>query len=301
MGALLTGWSFGAEHEWADWPIDAQLPPGCAHNKKDHTVANSNGIANDPTGRAYRYGGEINARPTTTIHGQVDVLRELLVAIPKARVNYRSNLHIHIRVPGLRFDLPALKQVQRYIHAHMPRAFDVIAPLPKPTLWKCGSKDVYEGAQRRWKRCLVSHRTLLPAAALKKQMATTTPKAFFEAEVARSGDRVLWHLRPRACVNLRQMLETDTVEFRHFPGTTDPGEFFACLGWCRRFLRCALEDLPFDKLLMWAKAEPFPQFVPYDHKIDVRFRATVHDGSVPPEQIKKNIKAILDGSFSQAA
>jgi hypothetical protein len=291
-------WTFGAEHEWADWPIDARLPAGCERNTKDHTIANSSGIANDPTGRTCRIGGEINTRPTATIDEQVRVLRDLKRVLPGAKVNYRSNLHIHIRAPGLKDDLAALKRVQAYICAHMPSAFDAIAPLPRPTLFQFKNKDVYAGAERRWRRCLVSHRTLVPPPRLSAQFAAGTVDAFFAAEVPQKDGRPLWHLQPRACVNLRQLLETDTVEFRHFPGTLDESEFWVCLEWCRRFLDCALRGKPFDGILRWARIAKFPQFPPYDHWIDVRFRATVHDGSIKPEAIRANVKAILDGTFT---
>lgn len=292
-------WSYGAEHEWADWPITAALPPGCAHNRKDHTVANSNGIANDPTGRLYAFGGEINTRPTATVDEQVEVMHALLRALPMARVNYRSNLHVHVRAPGLAEDLAALKQVQKYVHAHMPAFFDLIAPLPRPIQWQYRQREVFEGATRRWRRCMVSHRTLLSEARLAHQLRAETCREFFEREVPRKGARPLWHLQPRVCVNLRQLLETDTIEFRHFPGTRDAREFRACLEWCRRFLAAALVSAPVDPLAAWARAQKFPQFCAYDHAIDVRFRATIHDGSVPREVIKRNIKAMLNGTFEE--
>jgi hypothetical protein len=291
--------TFGAEHEWADWPIDAKLPEGCAHNKKDHTVANSNGIANDPTGRHYKFGGEINTRPTDTISEQVQVMRDLLRAIPAAKVNYRSSLHVHIGVPGLREDLYALKQVQQYIHLHMPKVFDVIARLPRPSAQDYTGAAL-AGATQRWKRCLVSHRTLLTPKRLAHQLEASTCDEFFRREVPSKDGRPLWHLQARACVNLRQLLDTGTIEFRHFPGTTDPAAFEACLQWCERFLRAAMENAPIEPLFAWARGQSFPAFPPYDHEIDVRFRATAHDGSVPRDEIAANIKAIEDGTFSPA-
>ena len=298
MNLATDSWTYGAEHEWADWPIDAVLPRGCAHNKKDHTVANSNGVANDPRGIVYRYGGEINTRPTCTAEDQVKVLAELLAALPEARVNYRSNLHVHVRVPGLEEDLAALKCVQRYVHAHMPRAFDLIAPLPKPSPFQIKDRAALEGATKRWRRCLVSHRTLLRPDRLARQLGARTCREFFEAEVPHlPGGRALWHLQPRACVNLSQLLETRTVEFRHFPGTLDQDEFRVCLTWCQKFLRAALREEPIDSLFSWARGQKFPAFPPYDHLIDVRFRATVNDGSIPRDKVRRNIEAILDGSF----
>lgn len=294
-------WTYGAEHEWADWPIDAELPAGCVRNRKDHTIVNSSGIANDPAGRSCRFGGEINT-PPTTLSGQVDVLRALRKSLPTATVNYRSNLHVHIRAPGLRSDLVALKRVQQYIHANMPRAFDLIAPLSRPSDWDFKSAAALSGAVRRWKRCLVSHRTLLPAARLARQLAAADVDSFFAAEVPQdSAGRPLWHLQPRACVNLRQLIDTDTIEFRHFPGTLDAGEMRTALIWCSQFLEAALRDAPFDDLLKWARRQRFPRFAPYNHWIDVRFRATVRDGSIPLERVRQNVRAIENGTFEEAA
>lgn len=294
-------WSYGAEHEWADWPVDAKLPRGCAHNRRDHTVMNSNGIANDPAGKTYRFGGEINTRPTPTIGGQVGVLRDLLRALPMASVNFRSNLHVHVRVPGLRDDLDMLRQVQFCVHEWMPRLFDLIAPLPKPSAFQYRDRAALAGAIARWGRCQVSHRTLLSAGRLAKQLAAATPKEFFEAEVPRKGERVLWHLQPRVCVNLRQMMDTDTIEFRHFPGTCDEREFRACLEFCQRFLRAALGGAPLVHLMSWTRAQAFPQFPPYDYALDCRFLATKRDGSVPAAVVAANIKKILDGTFAPKA
>ena len=40
-----------------------------------------------------------------------------------------------------------------------------------------------------------------------------------------------------------------------------------------------------------------PKFKPYDHSLEIRYRATVHDGSLPKQVIAENIKAILNGTF----
>ena len=129
-------WSWGCEHELADIPRDRPLPKGYGWDVKDITIVNSNGIANDPKGELYKFGGEINTPPTDTVGGQVECLSTIKELFPEAKVNYRSNLHVHIRVPGLKGDLEALKQVHRYVHEHMPKLLPIIEPLPKPTMWE---------------------------------------------------------------------------------------------------------------------------------------------------------------------
>lgn len=300
------GWTYGAEHEWADWDMRTPLPEGFGRDVKDYTIVNTNGVANDPTGRAYPFGGEINTPPTTTIAGQVYHLFNLKELLPEATVNHRSNLHLHIRVPGLKDDLEKLKQVQRYIHEMMPLVLPWVEPIPEPVPFEPGQDPEnqvdprwYGGAVRRYNRRKVSHHTLLTPKRLATQLATTTLTDFFEAEVPRSrgAGKPQWHFQPRLCVNLRQLLQTDTIEFRHFPGTLDEGELETCLNWCHDFLRAAFLGHDKDWLISFMKdvypQEAFPKFPPYVHWREERYRMTCHDGTLSKAEIAKNIEAIL--------
>lgn len=292
------GWSYGAEHELADIPLDTPLPKGYGRDRKDITIVNSNGVANDPTGRYYNFGGEINTPPTASPAGQAFCLKELKRIYPMAKVNHRSNLHIHVRVPGLVNDLKALKKVQRYIHDNMPKALPIIEPLLRPKPDDYPNAEEFEGALRRWRRRRVSHQTLLTEKRLAIQLRAKTIAEFFCREVPQSKEgKPQWQCQPRLCVNLRQLLETDTVEFRHFPGTLDEVELTNCLLWCGKFMQHALQGWYIEPLLAWAKQKKFPSFPKYVHWREVRYRATVHDGTVPKEQIVANIKAIEAGKF----
>jgi len=291
-------WTFGVEHEFADIDRSIILPQGCQHNKKDYTIVNSNGIANDPTDRLYKFGGEVNTRPTSKILEQVKILEEILVACPEIAVNYRSNLHIHVRVPGLCNDLILLKALQTYIHTHMPIILPIIEPIPAPQHNLYRDPRSYAGAMRRFRRRKVSHHTLLSKKRLDKQLATKSCKEFFMAEVPhRENGTPCWHLQPRCCVNIRQLNETNTIEFRHWPGTLDGSELFNCIEWCRRFLQFALASNPVEQLLAWMRPLHFPTFPEYNHDLEVKYRATCHDGSLKDDEIVTNIKAIEAGKF----
>jgi hypothetical protein len=154
---------------------------------------------------------------------------------------------------------------------------------------------------RRWRRRCVSHHTVLVRARTERMLAAQTADDFFRAEVPASRDgRPLWHCQPRAAVNLRQLLETDTVEFRHFPGTLEPQRLKDALYWAKMWLEMALEGDP-DPVRharrVWEGALrpiPFPDYV---HWREVRYRATCHDGTVPRDQIATNIRAIQEGRF----
>ena len=296
-------WTYGAEHEWADWHTTdpaRPLPPGYGRDRKDITIVNSTGVANDPKDKLHDRGGEINTPPTSSPWGQIGCMQELRALYPEATVNYRSNLHLHIRVPGLRDDLDALKRVQARIHEWMPRALPVIEPLEMGFIGKYSGlyplSEIEKGWKRRLRRMRVSHQTLLPASRVAAQLAATTVEEFHAREVPvdRHG-RVMWHAQPRVCVNLRQLRETDTVEFRHWPGTMRETELEAALLWCQGFMVAALEgdDPAFEALLSWAQRQVFPRFQPYDHWLEERYRRTVHDGTIPRDQLPINIANVL--------
>lgn len=296
------GWTYGAEMEWADHPLDREPPEGYGRDTHDITIVNSNGIANDPRGKLYRFGGEFNTPPTDTIEEQVACMTRLKKHYPEARINYRSNLHLHIRMPGLGSDLVLLKRVQKYIHAAMPSALLQIQPLPRPKISQFPTEEEHRGALRRWRRQRVSHQTLLTPKRLSGQLWATSLEDFYRAEVPYTKNepfKPLWHLQPRLCVNLRQHRETDTIEFRHFAGTMDEELLETSLRWCRDFLRCALDEQPIIHLLTDPayRTDRFPQFQPYAHWMEKRYRATVHDGTLTKAQIAENIDKILNGEF----
>jgi hypothetical protein len=297
-------WTCGAEHEWGDIDSRKGLPEGFGWDRRDFTIVNSNGIAVDPKHISYPFGGEINSRPTSTVNEQLVDFYALLKRFPEATVNHRSNLHVHWRVPGLKEDLQALKKVQRYIHRAMPVLLPMIEPIPKPTRACYSSEEEFQGAMRRYKRRKVSHHRLLTNRFLEAQLAATTVKDFFEAEVPRlKNGKPGWAISPRLCVNLRQLNETDTVEFRHFPGTLDPHEFELCLNWCQWFLVAALgtEPEPGELYHRFAQAQRniprFPKFPAYDHALEKRYRLTCHDGTLKRQEIEINIRKILNGEL----
>ncbi|HVX90863.1 MAG TPA: hypothetical protein VHC20_04510, partial [Candidatus Paceibacterota bacterium] len=265
---------------------------------RDITIVNSDGIANDPTGMLHQYGGEINTPPTDTILGQVECLREIKKLFPEAKVNYRSNLHVHVRVPGLKDDLNTLKQVQAFIHRVMPEVFPIVEPIPRPTATRYPDPDELKGALRRYRRRLVSHHTLLSKPRLHRQLQAKTIEEFFNLEPPQSkGGKPLWHAQPRLCVSLRQLLQTDTVEFRHFPGTLDETLLLNCVDWCVKFMAAALGKARFPAILEWAQKRRWPEFPEYVHWQECRYRATVHDGTLTKAEIVENIKAIKEGRF----
>ncbi len=292
-------WTHGAEFELADWehgPVLHLLDTDVKLDRKDVTMVNSNGIAVDPKGKLYDRGGEVLAEPgdIADVVGQMLWWRDLT----QPTINYRCNLHWHIRVPGLSTNLAWLKRVQRYVCAWMPKLFPLIEPVPEPRLEDYPSGEAYAGAMARYRRRLVSHQTVLPAAALERQLAATTPEQFFEEETRdpKTG-RVHWTIHPRCAVHLRQLLQTDTIEFRHFPGTLDPAELTTAGEWCRDFLVAALFDQA-DPVRLFRESyskRRFPTFRLYNHELERRYRLTSRK-HVPAAVAARNIERLLAGA-----
>lgn len=303
--------TFGAEHELSTWDVTQlyEKLPNFSRDIKDCTVVNSHtGIANDPSLKFYKFGGEINTPPTDSIDEQIECLQLIKKQFPEATVNYRSNLHWHIAIPNLIDDLVQLKRFAQYNAHWLPQILDIIEPIPKPLNrvdWP--GRFAFEGAMRRYRRRKKSHHTILPFNRLGGQLAARTVQEFFEAEVPRSKKgQPMWHAQARAAVNLRQLLQTDTIEFRHFPGTLDESKLFAVGKWCETYVKCALGDWshPSDANPLKEFHETgcniymLPAFPLYNHPLEIRYRATCHDGTLSKEVIAKNIEAILNGTFN---
>jgi len=281
-------WTYGAEHEFGDWDTRYGLPLGFARSP-DYTIVNSNGVAAQPNPRVYPLGGEINTPPTASPDGQVELLKQVLYFHPACVVNHRSNLHIHIRVPGLRNNLQLLKCIQKYVHQALPEIIDLIEPIPSGNT---------AAEKKRERRRRISHHTFLTEQRLQHQLKAATAQEFFKREVPKSwAGAVMWHAQPRLAVGLRQLLQTDTIEFRHFPGTIDAEKLLVCICWCRDFLKQAICNKPIEQLWNRYYNQRFPEFPPFDYQLEVGYQATASHNGLSQAEIKRNIQLILTGVF----
>ena len=275
--------TYGAEFEFADIRRDSELPAGASWNKKDYSIVSSTGIANDPKGKLYNLGGEINTDPSVTIDEQVDVLYRIVQDRPEAKVNYRSNLHLHIAAPEFTEDLDIAKKVLRFVDEWQEELYPLIEPIPKPDP---GDK----GAMKRYRRRKVSHQQKVPHDRVLRALEATTFEEFYAAHapVSKEG-KPLWALTTRAGINLLQLKETGTIEFRHFPGTLVGTELLDCFSWIHQFLFCALDDGNPVELF---KSQPwtFPQFEPYNHNCEIGYQYTNFD-----KNTRKVVAERLDG------
>lgn len=298
----------------ADWPREVQLPAGFEIDEKDVTIVNSSGIAADGKGKVWDIGSEIKTPPTNTASGQCAKLDMLLVRYPTMKVNYRSNLHIHIRVPGLSENLTLLKKLADYNAKNLREILPIIDPIPKVSaiaparMMNDRDQSLFTAAEwvraytQRVKRNRVSHHTVLPANRLDRQMAATTTEEFFEAEVPRAAasGKPQWQCQPRAAVNVRQLLETDTIEFRHFFGTTDRVELLHAIKWCHHYLFAALNTPHIPATSIWnewrTRDTRMPRAKPFCLWQEVGYQATNRGHNTIPNS-KNNIEQILNHEF----
>ncbi len=276
----VNSFTYGVELEYGNCYRFAELPDGAQWNDKDNTCVSSTGIANDPLGLLYKYGGEINTRPTDTINEQLKHIEKINAALnPAPLVNYRSNLHIHVRVPGLKDDLESCKKLLRYIDRYQEEAFDIVENIPVPIKGTM-TADEYEGALKRMKRRKKSHQYKLPQSRVEAMLAATTTQEFYEEHAPKTEKGRMWYFSPRAGINLRQMFEeTNTIEFRHFPGTLDMGQMESALRWCHLFLDAALnkEDWSPRDIYWNVMGLQFPEFETYDYKTEQVYQYTNFD------------------------
>lgn len=262
--------TFGLELEWADVDRRATLPCG-SWSSQDYTIVNSDGHANDPTGEAWRYGGEINTDPTSTIDGQLKQVCSLSSFLSPV-INYRCNLHVHVGFP---VSLAAAKRILEHTAQWQQDVFRLVEPIKKPQRRDFCSNEEFEGAIKRHKRRLVSHQHRLPQSRVAEAMAAKTLKEFNDAHAPLSRDgRRMWPIAPRPGINTRSIIEHGTVEFRHFPGSNDCDEIKDSLRWCKTFVLSAFSNS--DPRRGFASGKPwrFPEFKKYQHDLELRYQQT---------------------------
>jgi hypothetical protein len=234
------------------------------------------------------FSGQLDTRPTDTLEEQVQVFKEILEMLdPKAVINYRCNLHIHVGVKGLKNDLNALKKFMSFIVTNQRNVWHLVDPIPTPMPGDFKGPGEFKGAQKRDRRRHLSHQYELPEDRVNKMMAAKTPEEFYLAHFLMSKAGIPQkHLTQRCGINLRSLWENpETIEYRHFAATLDPDEFRTCVQWCADFTRAALDGLYDAHKLYSLSKKNFPKFIKYDHQLELGYQQTCH--SVPePERIK---------------
>lgn len=291
-------WTWGAEHELADWDVRGYDETGVFRDDETEIV-NTNGIAADPKLVTYPYGGEFNTPATDTIDEQLACLEKFLADYPEAAVSYRSTLHIHIRVPGLASSLKYLKKVQ----SHIVEYRDVFPLVHHP--FEPEERDYL--TEECWRLAKVRRREINQADLtipnrLEEQLETATVADFYVAGVPKrkTDGKPQWHLQTRPAVNIMRLRtpETETIEFRCFSGSIDLDVVKRCFDWARDFIYNALHDV--DEMVHYEEhyaGKKFPQYedIGWCPWHDRRYWATITKKHKRPDIIKTIDKILNHG------
>jgi hypothetical protein len=275
MGEFMSR-SVGVELEWADVDRHVAIPEYLGWwNDQDYSIVNSDGHANDPTGETWRWGGEVNTKPTETSAAQGEIvlaLRKLL----NPTVNFKCNLHVHVQPDvDLLEDLPLLKRVFARMRAAEDFVYTRVEPIVEPSRDDFASDEIYRGAKKRWRRNLQSHQHSLSTERFMEAMEAKTTDQFKDAHASPtvSGGRA-WHIAKRPGMNFRSLWKHGTIEFRHFPGSDDPEEVVDSCEWCMRFVDIMITGDSSPRELFESRQWRFPRFQLYDHDLMLGFERT---------------------------
>ena len=269
--------TIGVELEYADIDTRKPLPKGLRWDYKDYSMCNSNGTANDPKKRMNVFGSEIHTKPTAEISEIMFLVSRFQQGFPEAKLNYTTNLHIHIRVPGLRNDLDALKKLASYYHKNAIPLFKLLPHIPIPIRENFKKEKAFDGAYRRYKRRHRSHQYIASENVFDQLMEAKTTEDFNLAHYPRDKKgKPQLHLMQREGVNLAHLFKpTETIEFRHFTMTKKPNRFHTALIWPRLYLKAALyTDEPPESIIKRHKELEFQPFFKYRYSLDKIFRRT---------------------------
>ena len=267
-------WTFGSEIEAADWDTRKSLPEGCVLDLLDYTIANSNGLANDPKKKINVFGGELSPRVSSSPEEAVEAMIEAYNSIYPYSLNYTCNLHMHVGVPGLIEDLESMKKLVDYIYNNQVELFEEVLPaIPRPD-----KSD--KPAMLRFRQRNKSHRHKITETIHREKMEATTIDEFEMAHKPYKNGSFAAANAIRPGVNTNSLFKHGTIEFRHFPGDDNPETLLWCFTWCMEFLNCALNRPEVSpKMLLEELGGEFKmaEFRPFDHEIDKVFKATHFD------------------------
>jgi hypothetical protein len=303
MAIDLSKITFGAELELGDVDTKIVLPPGNKWCDKDGSICNSNGTANDPKKIFNRYGGEIQMKPENTPEELLRATKEIYDLFSKKHFNFTTNLHVHIRIPGLKDDLEALKKIAAYLRKYDEEIYELIDPNPFPERQlKFSNPDFYNGAVSRWRRRNKSHRYRVSEKVYKLMMNAKSPREFYEAHAPKNRfGQPMWHVVVRAGVNLKQIFEdTETIEFRHFTMSPDLNKMLSAYKWPKLLMEAIFVTGHTPKQILENNPDlVFQNFHPYDHELDKIFRQTnvYHNKR---SEVRENYKRLIEqGSINE--
>lgn len=247
-----TTFTYGYELELSDVPRSVVIPPvfgAWEHSERDivNTRPPHRGVAADPLGESPSVGGEINMVPTPDWPSQVVKIMDLVKWLERGghhpAVGPTAHGHIHVHVPGLTEDVPALKRLTDYVMCNQADMVSI-----------CGRYDKHETmdakAVRYFKEDGGRHIPVWMCANIQSKVETF--EDFIRMHCC--GKDGVSRGRPfRYAINMYCLKHTKTVEFRMFRGTLDEAHLACSFEAVEQFMNAALNDGPMFRDLRLGK------------------------------------------------
>jgi len=272
-------YTWGYEIEWGDIDRRTIIPPHLGKWEFAETdIVNLNGefrgLACDPLGECPPVGGEINTKPTATWREQVERIMEIkkiftdLGQTPTAScVNHG---HLHVYVPGLKDDIPALKRLIKYIRDNQHITID--------NLYQYRLDPLMSSAKTAKTYLKWDGGRPMPDYMCNNIINLTQDFDHFIKLHAAGKDGISMGRPFRYAINTYCMKHTGTIEFRCLRSSTERREIEDSFKFAQYFIHSALNDgPPVDELLNDYDYQ-FPKFK-YDHEMYLGWEKTKYDKS----------------------
>lgn len=241
-----------------------------------NTLGINRGLAIDPLRETCTVGGEINVFPTVGIKAQYVRIQEILELFPEKNPNHISNTHLHVHIPEL-MDFETLRRFTKYCLMNQKEAIHLtyyIEPKENAQYMKETEHYYYHNYDRKLLNFLMVEvnecRNMEDLKDLFLNNTVLYPNHHIKNNT--SGTK-------RADINLYNLINNKTVEFRMFRSTCNMKEILSILMFVERFCTEAISETP-THLVDWVKEYrfSFPQ-VPFDEELHQGYINTKHSNS----------------------
>jgi len=218
------------------------------------------GIACDPLGRAPPVGGEINVYPTRTVEELRNTIMQCITWFrqhdDEPSASCVNHGHVHVRAPGLRDDVGALKRLTECIYQHQHYLIEHCYGYQERLLM---AKTRTARTYLKWD----GGRPMPDWMALNIVDKAENFDDFIRIQCC--GKDGVSRGRPfRYAINTYCLKHTDTIEFRLFRASLNEDEIAGSIKFARDFLDYALNET-YALHKDWAASYDFPKFT-YNHE-----------------------------------
>jgi len=257
----------GLELEFSDIPVDVPIPERIGqYDYEDCSIVNSCGIANDPLKRDILIGSEINMKPVHTVREMLSNIEELYSILDPKVANFKSNLHVHISIPGLEHRYVDLYKLHEYTFKHAKEVFKAVDPIPV-----IPDDPVFE---RRAAYLPHSHHYEFPPQRKELLLQAKTWEELRNGQQPMKNGVRLTHAIRRCGINLRSLWDRGTIEFRHFFAANTLLEYESAIQWCISYVENALSDQQPVDVLINSREWHFPKMGKWDPNLFLGWEET---------------------------